>query len=463
MLSPVRRFLSLTSVGVWVILAIAIVSSLAVAFWPVPQSTATRFWIFAKQHEPIYNEVLARWNREHPGARVEIQLLSVPVMEQRMMSGFLSNTPVADLLEVERQIAGRAFTGPVDQIGFVDLTDRIKSEGLLDQVNAPSFTPWTSRGRIFGLPHDVHPVMLLYRADIVEAAGIDVRQIETWDDFFRLMRPLMKSPGSAGGFNRYLLNISQATMNATEVMLLQAGGGMFDENERLTVNAKRNAEILAELVTWYTGPNRTCTYADAALSASGQQMFVDGNVIAVLAPDWMSGRLKQQVPTLAGKVKVMPLPAWTRGGRRTSVWGGTMLGIAKTSRTQEADWAFAKYVYFSGEVAAALFRTTGIVTPVKAHWKDPVFDEPDPYFRGQAVGRAYLDLAPTVPPRTSSPYNVQALIEVNNCLVALVEYADRNHQYEASALVPEAQRLLNTAQRTMQAKLDRNVFLSTPP
>ncbi len=463
MLRFARRLTSVTSPGVWVILAIALISSVVVAIWPVPPNTATKFWIFAKQHEPIYKEVLAHWNRDHPSEPVQLQILSVPVMEQRMMSGFLSNTPVADLLEVERSIAGRAFTGPIDRVGFVDLSARIKEEELLEQVNAPSFSPWTSRGHIFGLPHDVHPVMLLYRADIVEAAGIDVTQIETWDDFFRVMRPLIRRSDSGDRIDRYLLNISPATQNATEIMLLQAGGGTFDAQEQVMVNSSINAEVLARLVTWYAGPNRVSSYADVALSASGQQVFVDGGVIFVIAPDWVSGRLKQSVPALAGKVKVMPLPAWKHGGRRTSVWGGTMLGIAKTSLRQKADWEFAKYVYFSAEVAAALFRTTGIVTPIKRHWSLPIFDEPDPFFRGQAIGREYLKLAPSVPPRTSSPYAVQALIEVNNCLVQLVSYADRTGQYDVAALLPEAQRLLDGAQRTMQAKLARNVFLSPAP
>ncbi len=91
---------------------------------------------------------------------------------------------------MERRAVARAFAGPIEAVGFVDLTDRLAKDGLLERINTPSFSPWSSRGRVFGLPHDVHPVMLGYRADIVEAAGIDVSKIETWDDFERIMRPL---------------------------------------------------------------------------------------------------------------------------------------------------------------------------------------------------------------------------------------------------------------------------------
>jgi arabinosaccharide transport system substrate-binding protein len=94
-------------------------------------------------------------------------------------------------MEIERRIASRAFAGPLDGVGFLDLTDRIKAEGLDQKINASSFTPWSTRGRIFGLPHDVHPVMLGYRADMVEAAGIDVSKIETWEDFITVLSPLL--------------------------------------------------------------------------------------------------------------------------------------------------------------------------------------------------------------------------------------------------------------------------------
>jgi arabinosaccharide transport system substrate-binding protein len=444
-------------------LAIALISSAIVALRPGVPQTPTKLWLFSRQHEGIYRDVIARWNRDHPAARVELSVIGVPVMEQRMMSGFLSDTPVANLMEIERTIAGHVFTGPIDRVGFADLTSRLRNEGLLDQINAPSFGPWTSRGRIFGIPHDVHPVMLVYRSDLVEAAGIDVSRIETWEDFFRVMSPLMKDLDDDGRVDRYLLNTAPVDHNALEVLLLQAGGHIFDDQERLTINAPRNAEILARLATWYTGPHRVCRFADIVNTASGQQNFEDGLVVAALAPDWVAGLLKQQIPALAGKVKLMPLPAWEHGGTRTSVWGGTMLGIAKSSKSRAIDWELAKLLYFSPETAVRLFRATGIVTAVKSNWSNPAFDQPDPYFSGQPVGRLYIDLAPSIPRRTSSPYNQPALFQMTNCLIELVDYADRQRAFEWPALVPEAQRLLDVAQHAMQAEIDRNVFLAKKP
>jgi arabinosaccharide transport system substrate-binding protein len=461
--NALRRFFGQTSLGVWVVLLLAVISSAALFGLRHERHGTIQYWIFAKQHRLIYQSMIDRWNREHPSQQVEMSLLNVPVMTQRMMSGFLSGTPVADVLEVERQSAGGTFTGPLENVGFVDLTDRLKNEGLLDGINAPSFGPWTSRGRIFGIPHDVHPVMLMYRADLVEAAHIDVTKIETWDDYFRVMRPLMQDLDHDGHIDRYLLNASHTDPNTVELLLLQAGGALFDMEERPVVNSAINVRTLARLVPWFVGPARTCRFAQADQSASAQQIILDGLVVGVLTPDWLAGTMKQQVPALSGKVKLMPLPAFDRGGKRTSVWGGTMLGISKASPTQAADWEFAKAIYLSREMAEALYRATYIVSPIKANWNNPIYDEPNAFFAGQPVGRLYLNLAPDVPRRPSSPYNLQAIAKLAAALGAIVNYAESHQVYDPVALEPVVQRELDTAQRELSQMINRNVFLSTGP
>ncbi len=61
----------------------------------------------------------------------------------------------------------------------------------------------------------------------------------------------------------------------------------------------------------------------------------------------------------------MPIPAWVKGGRRTSVAGGTMIGITKTSPNIEANWEMIKYLYFSPELARLMYQKTSIIARYK--------------------------------------------------------------------------------------------------
>ncbi|MFO0376257.1 MAG: ABC transporter substrate-binding protein [bacterium] len=459
------------SFGGLLICALAVVSGVMVAANPAPRSSGPELWTFARLHHEMYEPIIRQWNagEADPSRHLTPLLLSMPALERRMLSGFLSGMPTAELLEVERRVAARAFVGPVDSVGCVDLTERLLADGLLDRINAPSFSPWSSRGRIFGIPHDVHPVMLGYRADIVEAAGIDVSKIHTWEDFAREMAPLMVDKDGDGKSDRWLINFWPSQSDLIEVLLLQAGGGYFDEAGVPTVNSEANARVLATLVTWCVGepyPKGKRIAGDAPdFSASGNALKLEGYVVSALMPDWMCNIWRNESPQLAGKVKLMPLPAWPKplpSQRRTSVWGGTMLGIARTAKDVDAMYEVAKRLYLSDDLARTLYTVGDIITPVRDHWSDPIFDKPDPFFSGQPKGRMYIDLAGDVPARSSSPYYILAQARVQDALLSLKDHAERRLPVTVEDLLPEARQLLENAQRAVLVQMRRNTFVDLP-
>jgi len=374
-----------------------------------------------------------------------------------MLSGFLSGTPVADLIEVDESVFPQAFLGPVEQIGFLDITDRLHSEGLYEQINEPSFSQQISRGRHFGLPHDVHPVLLAYRSDLVEAAGIDVSEIETWDDYFRVMRPLMRDSDGDGQPDRYLLSLSEMRWDLIPILFLQNDGQIFDEDDVPIFASERNVRTLATIMTWITGPSRA-TIDVPWFTAAGHKQMLDGLVVGNITPDWLLGFWKIENPQLAGKVKLMPLPAFEPGGRRTSARGGSMIGINKRSAHIEECWKMAKALYLSAEIAEKTWRLTNILSPVKTLWDEPFYHEPDPFFGGQRVGSLYIEAAPHVPRRPSSPYANMAFARISNAAITLRSYADRNGIYSVDTLAPEALRLLKKEQESLKKIMSRNVF-----
>lgn len=456
--SSILMLLRALSPGAWVLLVAALVSTSMILGMPVRRPAELEMWTFARVHADMYKPIIERGNAEHPGRTVRMVLLSMPALERRMLSGFLAQTNVADLIEIERSLVGRAFLGPPDSVGFLDLTDRIERDGLMDRINTPSFSPWMNRGRIYGLPHDVHPVMLGYRSDIVEAAGIDVSQIETWDDFQRVMSPLMADKDGDGKPDRYLLGLWETDAQRIECLLLEAGGGYFAPDGSPILSSDVNVRTLARVIRWIAGPDRIADDV-TDFTASGNKLKVDGRAVAYLMPDWMCSIWKIEIPQLKGKVKVMPLPAWEKGGRRTSVWGGTMLGIAKTSKHIEDAWDVAKKLYVSREIAHRLYTELDIVSPVKDFWSDAVYDQPEPYFSGQRKGRMYIDLAPDVPRRVSSPFYRMAEDRMRDAAIETAGFL-RNHQ---DATQPEledaARRALDKAQHEIEVWMDRNAFI----
>jgi len=449
----------LNSPGIAVVLLLSVISTVIIGFTGESERGGVRFWLFARPHYRTYQPIVDDWNREHPGSEADVSMtiLSSTALERRLLSGFVAGTPVPDVAESVTTMAGRFFAGPLDAVGFVDLTDRLAEEGLLEAINTPSFSPWSTRGRIFGLPHDVHPVLLGYRADIVEAAGIDMSEIETWDDFERIMRPLQTDEDGDGYPDRYVLNVGIGG-SSNLVLLRQASGSLFNEDGQPDFAHETNARVLARIVTWIAGPDRLATEAPA-FSAEGNQMYLDGDVLTNFMPDWMAGVWTADLPSLSGKIKLTPLPAFEPGGRRTSVAGGTMLGIPKRAENPEVAWKFAKQLYLSESVAEKLFRESLIISPVKAFWDHPMYSEPSAYYSGQAVGELYIEQAPHVPMRISSPYSTLAEREVTNALVRTRRWAEENEQFDREVLAEVALENLLEAEAKVRRKLAQNVFI----
>jgi len=446
------------SAGFLVIALLAIVSTSIV--WLRRGSTidGMEFWVFYDIHANLYGAVTERW-RETGEENVTVVLLEGLALERRMMSGFFTGTPVADIMEVHTGIAKKAWRGPLDAVGYADLTDILHETGLYEQFNEPSFSPWTTRGRIFGLPHDVHPVLLTYRADIVEAAGIDVEELDTWDKFMEAMRPLVKDLNGDGRPDQYVLEVPETTAEAIVPLIMQAGGDLFDVNNNITVDTDLNARVLSKFAIWSAaGPGKLSAHKTLN-DGPGRRLLMDGYVLAWLTPDWRAGSEKAYIEVLSGKLKLMPLPAWEEGGRRTTVIGGTMIGIPKANPNFDEALRVAVKLYSDREIARDLFRMTNIISPVKAIWDDPVFDEPDPFYSGQPNGRLFVDQAPNVPERSSSPFLEFASEEVAIAFNRLIKYAGEEGITEPEALYPEARRLLGAAHKNVARQVDRNVFI----
>lgn len=396
-------------------LVLSLVSGMWIFAHPVPtKKTTLTFWTFAKPHYLSYQKAIPGFEAAHPGVTVDLQLVSTQAVTSRLQSAFWADLDVPDLLETEISSAGGFFRGPLKDIGFLDLTDRIHQSGLWDGMVHARFAPYTSRGRIFGLPHDVHPVQLAYRKDIFDKEGIDVSKIQTWDDFIAVGKKLT-IPNK-----RYLIQFSDNATDAVEVCLFQRGGGYFDPQGHCTIDN----DIAVQTMQWYVplvaGPGHIGN--DLGSGQILTQAVEEGYFLCLIAPDWRTKMIEQDIPRMSGKMALMPLPAVTPGGPRTSTWGGTMMGITRKSAHQDLAWELAQWLYLDKSQLAERFRQTNIIPALRAAWKQPAFEEPRPYWCNQKLGALYAALAPQVPFQYTSPFIVTAKAKFGEALVDCTQY-----------------------------------------
>jgi ABC-type glycerol-3-phosphate transport system substrate-binding protein len=150
--------------------------------------------------------------------------------------------------------------------------------------------------------------------------------------------------------------------------------------------------------------------------------MMDGVVLFFWAPDWRSFVYADEVPSLKGKMALMPLPAWKEGGRRTSVWGGTGLMITKATKNPDLAWELAKFLYFEPAELGRRFKETNTIPVLKDAWDLPELSQPDPYYSNLPIGKMYAALAPDTPPVYSSPVDSIARIKLDEAFSRSAEY-----------------------------------------
>lgn len=399
----------------FIILLITVVAAGWLFVHPIPGKIANlRVWTFAYTHSDAYKKVIPSFEAKHKEVKVDLQLVHIDAVTRRLQSAFWADLDVPELVEVEISFAGMFFRGPLEDIGFMDLTDWLISSGLYNRIVHSRFAPYSTRGRIFGIPHDVHPVMLAYRRDLFEEAGIDVATLETWDDFIQAGRKVTKLN------ERYMIELSDTSSGHLEMFLFQRGGGYFDKDGNLIMDNELALDTLKWYIPLVASPNRIGS--DLGTARILTQALEQGYFLSLICPDWRSKFLEVSVPRLAGKMALMPLPAFERGGRRTSTWGGTMIGITKRCANKELALELAQHLYLNTEELAERFRESNILPPLRDAWSHPAFSEPREYWSNQPIGILYAQLAEQVPPQYTSPFIGTAKAKLGEVVSACATY-----------------------------------------
>ena len=123
--SRLPTFSGAFSLGSGIICLIALVSSFVVIFRPNNSAPGMQFWVFARNHKKMYDPMTKNWNNSRASSdqQVNILLLSANALQRRLLAGFRSGTPLPDLVETLSGITAQTFKGPLDSVGFTDLTD----------------------------------------------------------------------------------------------------------------------------------------------------------------------------------------------------------------------------------------------------------------------------------------------------------------------------------------------------
>jgi multiple sugar transport system substrate-binding protein len=291
-------------------------------------------------------------------------------------------------------------------LGAIELAELVAVGGLADLAAAPFdggklqgdmiASQWSQSlydGKLHALPWSVNPGSLWYRADVLQAAGLESEpaafeaRAQTWDDLFALGQELQeKKPGLT------------LLPDATEIfwaVIAQQGLGWFDAG-RVLIREKgvRAATIAGKARKLKLDANTEVNNFSALLR--------QGLAVGWLASPNAQPFLKEFAPEAVGHWRAVAVP------EGPLVWDGTLLVLPEQGEKRELAWKLAQHLCATTGAQNASFAASGTLPAFRPAWNDPLYDQPVEFFGGQAVYRAWIDAAEKAPAGTPSPHEREA-------------------------------------------------------
>lgn len=266
----------------------------------------------------------------------------------------------------------------------------------------------TKDGRLVALPVDIAPAVMFYRKSIVDAAGVSVENLGSWDEYIEVGKKLTKDRDGDGVVDQF------AIPNASDVAMtpLNGGKGGWFNDEGVPLEPKdkfisaltvvkdiREAGIDGDLGAW-TGP--------------WTQSFSDGTVVTTVNGAWFGGALKTWIaPDTSGDWRVTRLP-----GNTLAALGGTYLSIPENVPDDQkaAAWEVLKYLCTDPNAQLTTFETIDAFPALTTVFNDPIMNEEVEFFGGQKVRQLYAEIASEIPSASVSEYDAAVLSIFGNAL-----------------------------------------------
>lgn len=399
-----------------VLLLAAVVSGGFIWLRPPPPQGDLTVWVFADSHARSFRQgspetpALTELYRRRTGKTVDVRLINAHALNVRLNGIFDRADPggvVPDLVTVEIGHVGRYFRPPLRYIGFVPLNDRLERDGLLDRVVKARLAPWSKEGQIFGLPMDVHPVTITYRKDLFDQAGIDLASAATWAEFQDKCLAFQAYWAAQGYPHRRAMEMPRSSGEVVDCMLLQQHLNLLSHDNRPAFTDPRVARTIAFYARCVAGP-RSIGGSATPGGVNFVTDFANGDLCALLTPDWRASYIAVNGKGLAGKVAMMPMPRFNPTDSPTATRGGTMFAIPRQAKDPEAAWQLMKFLCFTPEGMAARRKHTATLPPMIDAWDDPIWHQPDPFYGGQKIGELFISLAEQLPERHVTPFTAYA-------------------------------------------------------
>ncbi|MFI6345810.1 ABC transporter substrate-binding protein [Streptomyces sp. NPDC050560] len=291
------------------------------------------------------------------------------------------NAPDVATLEYP-QVPGFAIDGVA-----TDITDLV-GDGLRAKLLPQALGLTTFDRRVFSVPLDVEPMVMFYRSDLFEEAGL--RPPRTWEEFEAAARTVR-----ARDRERRIAIFPTDGAETFAAYAWQAGAQWFDTRGGAWNVSLADSPTREVARYWQRLIDEDLVFVNPGSSKESDAQIAGGLILARFSGAWDAGAQMSARPGLTGRWRIAPMPQWDPARPAVPTQGGSTFAVTKDCRDREAAMEFIAWQVADPAAARARLSSGASSQYPAAPGLVPVdraaFDRA--YYGGQDIYRLYDEQA----------------------------------------------------------------------
>lgn len=377
------------------------------------------FWAFGATN---YKEMVEEYEKANPNVKIKFKTSETDEHHDALFTALSAGSGAPDIAMLEIDQFDR-FKNAQDR--FVNLYD-LGAKDIQDR-----YLDWKWQGGenvegdfLFGLPTDIGPKALYYRADVFEEAGLPTEPeeveelIQSPEDFIEAGKQVKEKTGKPFvdsmemAFRAYLDAAEEAYLNPDGELIVEEDGSAVKKAYDFAVEL-HEAGLVGNFTMW------TPEWGNAVN---------EGGFAAELGAGWLKGWMEENAPDASGNFRVATLPT-----EFSANWGGSYLAIPAETKHSQAAFDFINWLT-NDESQLKSFQSHGLFPSAPGVYEQDEFkNNEDEFFGGQVTSVVFAEAAQDI---NGAVYKGEKYVVVHNeflnALTNVQEGADPEEEWSAA-------------------------------
>ncbi|GGH28389.1 ABC transporter substrate-binding protein [Paenibacillus segetis] len=313
-------------------------------------ATELSYWTFVELHGQHFEKMLGKWNAANPDRQIKLNVTVMPYddMHNKLSIALQTGVGAPDISDIELGKYPDFLAGTPQLEPLNDVVEQYKDSIVQSQLDL-----YSKEGTVYGLSTHVGATVAFYNTEILDEAGVNYKDIVTWDDFKKAGIQVYEKTG------KYMGTADTSAVWQESLLLAQQGADLTDDAGNPKVNSPEMIKALTMLKDLKDNNVISTIAGGQPDTEEAYGEYNAGNYVTAFMPLWQMSRYTNYMADLSGKIAIAPLPVFEKGMPRSYGGGGTATVVTKTAKDIQLAKEFIAYAKLSLDANIEIWNTLG--------------------------------------------------------------------------------------------------------